>query len=42
MKERAEQLGNKLKSLSTPGFDSATQVRTLVGIIAIAACCSPG
>ena len=36
MKERAEQLGNKLKSLSTPEFDSATQVRTLVGIIAIA------
>ena len=36
MREKMEQVKEKLKSLDDPSFDTATQVRTLVGLIALA------
>ena len=36
MREKMEQVKEKLKSLDDPSFDTANQVRTLVGLIALA------
>ena len=41
MKESLEQVKKKLKSLDDPNFDQATQMRTLVGLMALASMLLP-
>ena len=41
MRESLEQVKEKLKSLEEPNFDQATQVRTLVGLMALASMLLP-
>ena len=41
MRENLEQVKEKLKSLDDPSFDHATQVRTLVGLMALASMLLP-
>ena len=41
MRENLEQVKEKLKSLDDPNFDQATQVRTLVGLMALASMLLP-